>query len=181
MNAVTPGAPTDPKAHVIMQRIDTGLNDSMIHLKWNKPLNADHFDLRYYHVQATIPQQIRSFYTWNVTGTELVTRMEMPKISKDMRISVAAVSMCSELQGQEVFFNKKGGETATVCISMLICACCESVHLIIIILALYTCAVAVLDRLVDIPDNLLPNRNPASINISPQISNGESESVCWHI
>ena len=61
-------------------------------------------------MKATVPQQRGSLYAWNVTSMELVIQTKMPEISKDMKISVAAVSMCSQMQGQEVIFNKKGGE-----------------------------------------------------------------------
>ena len=113
INLVTPGVPTDLKAMVFLQATDIGLNGSVMYLRWNEPYNADLFDVQYYSVQVTIPQQISPLYTANVTSTEMFMRMELPVIPNDMNLSVAAVSRCSEIQGQQVVFEYKHyGETA---------------------------------------------------------------------
>ena len=108
-----PGVPTDLKATVTLQANDTGINGGVMYLRWNEPHNADLFDVQYYSVQVTIPQQSSPLYAANVTSTELLMRMELSVIPKDMNLSVAAVSRCSETQGQQVVIQYKHyGETA---------------------------------------------------------------------
>lgn len=115
IHTVTPAAPTNPKAAVLMQANDSlSHNYSVLFLNWNKPQNVDQFDLQYYYVQATIPQHSRPFYTQNVTSTEVLIRMdsEVPIASKDMKISISAVSRCSEVQGlPAVMTFAESGET----------------------------------------------------------------------